>query len=125
MSQENKIEAKKLSPTTDFLPSDGASCSASSLLEWLGDNACELISESYAIADTGDYDGAWVVYDKERDANKKGRNREPIGWGDSPEAAIRDAMKGEDDPTKYNYVPPQYRQNIKSAATGCEMNANE
>ena len=29
MSQENEIEAKKLSPTTDFLPSDGASCSAS------------------------------------------------------------------------------------------------
>lgn len=27
MSQENEIEAKKLSPTTDFLPSDGASCS--------------------------------------------------------------------------------------------------
>jgi len=27
MSQENKIEAEKLSPTTDFLPSDGASCS--------------------------------------------------------------------------------------------------
>lgn len=30
MSQENEIEAKKTSPTTDFLPSDGASCSASS-----------------------------------------------------------------------------------------------
>ena len=29
MSQENEIEAKKLSPTTDFLPSDGASCSPS------------------------------------------------------------------------------------------------
>lgn len=28
MSQENKIEAEKPSPTTDFLPSDGASCSA-------------------------------------------------------------------------------------------------
>jgi len=32
MSEENKIEAKKLSPTTDFLPSDGSSCSASSEL---------------------------------------------------------------------------------------------
>lgn len=30
MSQENEIEAEKLSPTTDFLPSDGASCYASS-----------------------------------------------------------------------------------------------
>ena len=29
MSQENEIEAKKLRPTTDFLPSDGASCCAS------------------------------------------------------------------------------------------------
>jgi len=28
MSQENEIEAEKLSPTTDFLPSDGASCSS-------------------------------------------------------------------------------------------------
>jgi len=28
MSQENEIEAEKLSQTTDFLPSDGASCSA-------------------------------------------------------------------------------------------------
>lgn len=28
MSQENEIEAKKLSQTTDFLLSDGASCSA-------------------------------------------------------------------------------------------------
>lgn len=28
MSQENEIEAQKPSQTTDFLPSDGASCSA-------------------------------------------------------------------------------------------------
>ena len=28
MSQENEIEAEKLNLTTDFLPSDGASCSA-------------------------------------------------------------------------------------------------
>jgi hypothetical protein len=33
MSEENKIEAEKLSPTTDFLPSDGASCSSSSILK--------------------------------------------------------------------------------------------
>jgi hypothetical protein len=26
MSQENEIEAETLSPTTDFLPSDGATC---------------------------------------------------------------------------------------------------
>jgi hypothetical protein len=31
MSQKNKIEAEKLNPTTDFLPSDGASCSHSSV----------------------------------------------------------------------------------------------
>ena len=31
MTEENEIEAKKPSPTTDFLPSDGASCS---LLVW-------------------------------------------------------------------------------------------
>ena len=33
MSQENEIEAEKLSPTTDFLPSGGASCSPSSTPE--------------------------------------------------------------------------------------------
>jgi hypothetical protein len=27
MKQENEIEVEKLSPTTDFIPSDGASCS--------------------------------------------------------------------------------------------------
>ena len=32
MSQKNKIEAKILAPTTDFLPSDGASCSALEVL---------------------------------------------------------------------------------------------
>ena len=41
MSQENEIEAEKPSLTTDFLPSDGASCYASSaqepdIGEWLG-----------------------------------------------------------------------------------------
>ena len=33
MSQKNEIEADKPSQTTDFLPSDGASCCAS--LEWI------------------------------------------------------------------------------------------
>ena len=33
MSQENKIEAKKLSPTKGFLPSDGASCYASLVVD--------------------------------------------------------------------------------------------
>jgi hypothetical protein len=31
MSQKNEIKAEKLSPTTVFLPSDGASCCASSV----------------------------------------------------------------------------------------------
>jgi hypothetical protein len=33
MSQENEIESKKPSTTTDFLPSDGTSCSPSSTPE--------------------------------------------------------------------------------------------
>ena len=54
MSQENEIEAKKPSLTTDFLPSDGASCSPSSarkyenrggeIWEWDGQKWRELFS---------------------------------------------------------------------------------
>lgn len=81
----------------------------SDLLEWLDEHACELVMESWAIADTGDYDSAWVVYDEPSPINRSSKPRQPMGWGRTPAAAIRDAMKGEDDPTKYNYVPPEFR----------------
>lgn len=35
MSQEHEIEAKKLSQTTDFLPSDGAPCSGFFVRGWV------------------------------------------------------------------------------------------
>lgn len=93
---------------------DETICCGSSLLEWLDDHACELVAESYPIADTGDYDGAWVIYDEPSPVNSINRSskpRQPMGWGRTPAEAIRDAMKGADDPTKYDYVPPEYRHN--------------
>ena len=81
----------------------------SDLLEWLDNNAAELVVESWAIADTGDHDSAWAVYEETIDGAVSRSKRETMGWGKTPAEAIRDAMKGEDDPTKYNYVPPEFR----------------
>ena len=85
----------------------------SALLEWLDNNAAELVVESWPIADTGDYDSAWAVYEETIDGAVSRSKREAMGWGKTPAEAIRDAMKSEDDPTKYNYVPPEFRsQNV-------------
>lgn len=61
MSQENKIEAEKLSPTTDFLPSGGASCSPSSTPE----------TDRIATADDWVQAGHARVLERERDAARK------------------------------------------------------
>lgn len=88
-------------------------CSVSSLLEWLDDNACELIAETYPIADTGDYDGAWVVYQHEGYPGGTPK-RTAMGWGQTPYAAIEDARRGPEDPEKMDYVPPEFRsQNVQ------------
>ena len=73
------------------------------LFDWLDEEASELVCETWAIADTGDYDSQWVVYEE------YGKRRKAIGWGSTPDKAIQDAMKDSEDPTKYNYIPPEYR----------------
>jgi len=95
-------------------------CCASSLLEWLDENAAELVVETYAIADTGDYGHHWCVYEQLA-APKSRDTRKAMGWGTTPKAALEDAMKGPDDPTKYDYIPPEFRHNDKilpTCATG-------
>ena len=86
-------------------------CCASSLLEWLDENAAELVVEIYEIADTGDYDHHWCVYEQLA-APRSRDTRKAMGWGTTPKAALEDAMKGPDDPTKYDYIPPEFRHNV-------------
>lgn len=75
-------------------------------MDWLEDNADTLTYESWQIADTGDYGGAWMVYTTNGNPNIKPTL---LGHGDSPLAALVDAMKGDDDPTKMDFVPLEFR----------------
>lgn len=73
------------------------------LLCWLEENAAELVAESHAIADTGDYSTTWVCYEHHGNGGKP--KRVPIGYGNTPAQAIRDAMLMLDDPRKWTHVP--------------------
>lgn len=85
----------------------GLTTPSCSLLKWLDDNAAQLTVESWAIADTGDYDHHWAVYES---LPPKGLDkRTALGIGSTPALAIEDAMKDDDDPTKYSYIPPEFR----------------
>lgn len=95
-------------------PSDAAACSA---LSWLDENASELIAETWPIADTGDHDSQWVVYQHEGYPGGAPK-RIAIGWGQTPLAAIQDAMKGPGDSTKVGYIPPEFREPNDSTDTG-------
>lgn len=86
-SQEERDEQSELS---------AAACS---LLEWADENLLKAECITHAIADTGDYDSMWHVEDCD------GRK----SYGPTLTEAIRDAMKGDDDPTRYDYVPPEFR----------------
>ena len=79
----------------------GGDCSATScsLLEWADENLLKADCITSEIADTGDYDSMWHVEDCD------GRK----SFGDTLTNAIRDAMKGDDDPSRYDYVPPEFR----------------
>lgn len=74
------------------------------LLGWLGENAAELVAESHAIADTGDFSTTWVCYEHHGYPGGKPK-RVPIGYGDTPAQAIRDAMLMLDSPDKWTHVP--------------------
>jgi hypothetical protein len=85
------------------------------LLKWLDENAAELVAESYPIADTGDYSGAWVVYQHEGYPGGTPK-RIAMGWGETPADAIKDAQRGPDDPDEMDYVPPEHREGIQALA---------
>lgn len=89
---------------TDPSPSDNGAVSGRpaancSLLEWADKNLLKAECVTHAIADTGDYDSMWHVEDCD------GRK----SYGQTLTEAIRDAMKEDDDPTRYDYVPPEFR----------------
>ena len=70
-----------------------------SLLEWADEEIAKAEYITYEIADTGDYDSWWHV--EEHDGRKS--------YGQTLTEAIEDAMKGDDDPTRFDYVPPEFR----------------
>ena len=69
------------------------------LLEWMEDHASRLESVDHPNCDAGDYSTTWTVYECE----------DAIGFGETPSKAIQDAMKGPDDPSKWDYIPPEFR----------------
>ena len=65
---------------------------AYSLLEWVNDNLLKAECVAYAIADTGDHGSLWHVEDYD------GR----MSYGQTFIEAIQDAMKSDNDPTRYD-----------------------
>ena len=86
---------------TVFGKKAGGDCPATScsLLEWADENLLKAECITSEIADTGDYDSMWHVEDCD------GRK----SYGQTLTEAIQDGMKGDDDPTRYDYVPPEFR----------------
>ena len=76
----------------------------SDLLCWLEENAAELVAESHAIADTGDFSTTWVVYEHHGYPGGKPK-RVPLGYGNTPAQAIIDAMLLLDNPGKWTHIP--------------------
>ena len=68
-------------------------------LEWAEENLLKAKCVTSEIADTGDYDSIWHVEDCD------GRK----SFGHTLTEAIQDAMKDDDDPTRYDYVPLEFR----------------
>lgn len=77
-------------------------------LEWADDNVAEIVCESSPIADSGDYDSCWVVYEHHGQSFADPK-RVAIGWGETVIQAIQDARKDGEDPTKLSYIPPEFR----------------
>ncbi len=75
------------------------------LLDWLESECYDLRCED--VPSFGDdADIIWVVI-----SHHMGKPKERYeGYGKTPERAIRDAMKSKEDPTRWDYVPPEFRQ---------------
>ena len=93
MSQENEIEAEKLNPTTDFLPSDGASCSRIFRVQVIFDTVIYAEDEKAAKQKvkygTGEIDDMPVsvlaMPIESRDGLPAGWDTGCLPWGDAPE----------------------------------------
>jgi hypothetical protein len=94
MQSPNTGVGRKLCPTPEREGLGSPSCS---LLEWADENLLKAECITSEIADTGDYVSMWHVEDCD------GRK----SYGQTLTEAIQDAMKGDDDPTRYDYVPPE------------------
>jgi hypothetical protein len=95
----------------------------SRLLDWLNEECCSLMPLAYPTGG-GDHDVIWAVI--------RYQMAEPcqvtIGQGRTATAAIEDAMKDADDPTRWDYVPPQFRDAPRAeketrVAFCCDINA--
>ena len=85
--------------TTQLRHEEVSASPSCSLLEWADENILKAECVTREIADTGDYDSQWVVTDIDS------RN----SYGETLSDAIKDAMKCNDDPTRYDYTPPEFR----------------
>lgn len=77
--------------------------SAEVALQRLADECWDLRCSSGAIADTGDYDVWWEVWEHRMGLP----NGICIGYGRDPLAAITDATLPAGDPRRSDYVPPE------------------
>lgn len=95
-------ETSNTEATAGESSASAAGLSADKALATLEDECWDLCCESGQIADTGDYDVWWCVYEHRMGFEK------PIliGIGSSPIAAIFDATLPQDDPRRSDYIPP-------------------
>lgn len=69
------------------------------LLEWADENILECKCVTSSLGDTGDFTSHWEITDN------NGRQ----SFGETLTDAIFDAMKDDEDPSRYDYVPKEFR----------------
>lgn len=74
------------------------------LLDWLNEECCGLLPLAYPTGG-GDHDVIWTVIRYQMATPCE----VTIGQGHTAMAAIEDAMKDANDPTRWDYVPPEFR----------------
>jgi len=88
---------------------------AAKLLEWLNEECCALQPIALATGG-GDHDVHWIVVQYHM-AEPVERT---IGEGRTATEAIVDAMKDENDPTRWAFVPPESRHTPSAGGNGGE-----
>jgi hypothetical protein len=99
INQASRKRAKLLREAIAKLSFPNFSVKQKELLEWANEEVASIHCLESAIADTGDYDSTFecCLHDGKK------------GWGKTFEEAIRDAAKSSEDPTKWDYIPPEHR----------------